>query len=63
MSADLGSQPKPDASMHWPGLQEHRRYIELRFPSPEMADAYLAWLKSGEAHNAFGEWNDRQPHE
>lgn len=27
----------------------------------EMAEAYLAWMESGQAHDAFGAWYDSQP--
>lgn len=46
----------PSVTVQWPGLQEHRRYLELRFAAPEGADAYEAWLRSGAAHEAFGKW-------
>ena len=48
--ADPGGTGQPDMTQV--------SMIELRFPSAEMAAAYLAWLHSGEAHDAFGLWYD-----
>jgi len=48
--------PGPAVTVQWPGFQEHRRYLELRFGTPEETDAYETWLKSGAAHRAFGKW-------
>lgn len=58
----LGEQERPVASEENVVLGNRvlRRVVISGFESREMAKAYLAWLESGEAHAAFGNWFDAQ---
>jgi hypothetical protein len=57
LSQELGLQPRPSAvEGPWP----ERRIVLSGFASREMHEAYLRWLNSGAAHEAFGTWADER---
>jgi hypothetical protein len=62
MGKPLGEQPMPRLATATRQDIDHPDVmptVELSgFPSVAMADAYADWLRSGAAHEAFGEWVD-----
>jgi hypothetical protein len=58
----LGQQGKPVVVHAGPNYITRNGWEILLggFASQEMFDAYVAWLDSGAAHEAFGKWADEK---
>lgn len=58
----LGDQERPSVVSEGPNWQAGgaREILLSGFASREMHKAYVAWLESGDAHEAFGKWADEK---